>query len=355
MVPVERERLRQWDFATGYNYIYTPLSYEPVSFRELRALSQEPITRLCIETRKDQIEALEWSIKPIDERNQKAGANDRAAALVKFFKKPDGFNPFATWLRLLIEDVLVTDAPAIEVRKNRGGDIIALEYVDGATFKVLIDDTGRRPLPPAPAYEQIIHGRPWVLTEEGQVATEDRGIPLFDRQIIYMPRNPRGSHEYGHPPVEQILITINTELRRQTMQLMHFTESNIPAGMATGPDGWSPDQLKQYQDWFNSILSGNLGERTKIIWGPAGTRYQTFREAPFKDEFDEWLARVVCFAFSLPPTAFVRQVNRATAEQAQETALEEGLAPLMGWAKRLVDTIIQDRFGYVSAGAKIPH
>jgi hypothetical protein len=42
----------------------------------------------------------------------------------------------------------------------------------------------------------------------------------------------------------------------------------------------------------------------------------------------------------------VRQVNRATAEQAQETALEEGLAPLMGWAKRLCDTLIQDRFGH---------
>jgi len=25
---------------------------------------------------------------------------------------------------------------------------------------------------------------------------------------------------------------------------------------------------------------------------------------PLKDDFDEWLARVVCFAFSVPPTAF---------------------------------------------------
>ncbi len=144
----------------------------------------------------------------------------------------------------------MTDAPAIEVRKNRGGDIIALEYVDGATFKVLIDDTGRRPLPPAPAYEQIIHGRPWVLSEEGRVDTGDRGTPLFDAQILYMPRNPRGAHNYGHPPVEQILLTINTEIRRQTMQLQHFTESNVPAGMATSPDNWSPDQIHQYQDYF---------------------------------------------------------------------------------------------------------
>jgi hypothetical protein len=50
------------------------------------------------------------------------------------------------------------------------------------------------------------------------------------------------------------------------------------------------------------------------VWGPSGSRYQAFKEAPYKDDFDEWLARIVCYAFSLPPTAFTRQVNRATAE-----------------------------------------
>ncbi len=59
LVRVERERLRQRDFPVGYNYIYTPRSFEPIGFRQLRALAGEPITRLCIETRKDQIEALE--------------------------------------------------------------------------------------------------------------------------------------------------------------------------------------------------------------------------------------------------------------------------------------------------------
>src|SRR6185436_5173875 len=49
---------------------------------------------------------------------------------------------------------------------------------------------------------------------------------------------------------------------------------------------------------------------------------------------------------SLPSTAFVRQVNRATAETAQQSALAEGLAPLMGWVKRLVDHVIQDRMGH---------
>ncbi len=67
-----------------------------------------------------------------------------------------------------LEDVLVLDAAAFEVRKTRGGTITALDIIDGSTIKVLIDDTGRMPQPPAPAYEQVIHGRPWVLAEDGR-------------------------------------------------------------------------------------------------------------------------------------------------------------------------------------------
>ncbi len=80
--------------------------------------------------------------------------------------------------------------------------------------------------------------------------------------------------------------------------------------------------------------------------GRPAPSYQPFKEAPYKDEFDEWLARIVCYAFSLPATAFTRQVNRATAETAQDAALAEGLAPLQGWVKRLADHVIQDRLGH---------
>src|SRR3954464_6267733 len=57
--------------------------------------------------------------------------------------------------------------------------------------------------------------------------------------------------------------------------------------------------------------------------------------------FDEWLARVVCYAFSVPPLPFIQQQNRATAESAKETALSEGLAPVMAWIKDIVDLLIE--------------
>ena len=165
-------------------------------------------------------------------------------------------------------------------------------------------------------------------------------------ELLYLPRNPRPHKAYGFAPVEQIIMTVNIALRRQAMQLQHFTEGNVPPGLLNAPDGWNVEQIRQFQEWFDSVLAGNTGARSRLVWGPSGAKYQPFKEAPYKDEFDEWLARIVCYAFSLPSSAFTRQVNRATAETAQEAALAEGLAPLMGWVKRLADHVIQDRMGH---------
>jgi HK97 family phage portal protein len=177
----------------------------------------------------------------------------------------------------------------------------------------------------------VIHGRPWRL--------------LTTDELIYLPRNQRPQKVYGFGPVEQIVMTVNIALRRQLMQLQHFTEGNLPPGLLNAPDNWSAEQIRQFQEWFDGVLAGNTAQRTRLVWGPAGTKYQAFKEPPYKDDFDEWLARIVCYAFSLPPNAFVRYVQRTTADTLQEAALKEGLAPLMAWVKRLADTVIQRLIG----------
>ena len=269
LVPPEREQVRLWDYPVGYNAIYTPRSYEAIGFYELRALAEShDITRLAIETRKDQIEKLDWAIKSRTEKRPDKDAASRIDNLTDFWRSPDGEQPFATWLREALEDVLVLDAAAFELRRNRGGEIIALDIVDGATIKVLLDDTGRRPRPPAPAYEQIIHGRPWRL--------------LTSDELIYLPRNSRPHKAYGFSPVEQIVTTVNIGLRRQAMQLQHFTEGNVPPGLLNAPDGWSPEQIRQFQEWFELDSSGKyrqshsprLGSQWRQIPGLQGGAIQ---------------------------------------------------------------------------------
>jgi HK97 family phage portal protein len=332
LVPADRERLRTWQFPVGYNLVYTPRSWEDVGFEELRALSTYYLVAAAIETRKDQIEKFEWSITSRDPDSPRNDAARRIAALTEFWRHPDGETEFATWLRTALHDVLTIDAPAFEVRRNRGGDIIGLDVVDGATIKVLVDDTGRRPRPPAPAYEQVIHGRPWRL--------------LTTDELLYAPRNIRSNHAYGFGPVEQILLYINIGLRRALTQLHYYTAGNVPEGLICAPEGWNAEQIAHFQEWFDSILSGNLAERSKIVWAPGGAKYQAFKSSPIERDFEEWLARVVCYVFSLPPTALVNQVNRATGETMQEAALSEGNQPLMAWTKRLADRVIQRHMGH---------
>ena len=61
---------------------------------------------------------------------------------------------------------------------------------------------------------------------------------------------------------------------------------------------------------------------------PADFRLTEARQAPLKDQYDEWLARIICYAFSVPVWPFLAQVNWATGETMRLQATQEGLAPL---------------------------
>ena len=68
------------------------------------------------------------------------------------------------------------------------------------------------------------------------------------------------------------------------------------------------------------------------------------KEPSHKDDFDEWLARIICFAFSVPPQWATKVMNRATADNQSAQAEEEGLEPTKEWVKDLVDEIIAEEF-----------
>src|SRR3954449_2782594 len=61
--PPDTQPVRRFDFPAGYNTTSTPRVYEPFGFAQLRAFANVELVRLAIETRKDQIERLDWRIK----------------------------------------------------------------------------------------------------------------------------------------------------------------------------------------------------------------------------------------------------------------------------------------------------
>lgn len=325
---------RQFDFPVAVNVRRNPRDGENVSFLQMRTLADTcDVLRLVIETRKDQIAKMTWNIKPKDPEEQ---SDDRCKVLVEFFQAPDKEHDWSTWLRMLLEDLFVCDAPAIYVRPTLGGQVYSFDPVDGATIKRVIDQTGRTPEAPQPAYQQVLKGLPAV----------DYSVD----EMVYMPRNPRTNKIYGYSPVEQIVFTVNVALRRSLHQLQYYTEGNVPEALIGVPESWNPDQISQFQKYWDSLLEGNTAARRHAKFVPGGLKFQETKTGVAKDEFDEWLARVVCFAFSISPQPFTKQMNRATAETAQEAAINEGLAPVMQWIQTLVNVLINKFLGFPDLG-----
>jgi hypothetical protein len=113
---------RQWDYPSGYNLSTLPRPYEPITFSTLRGLADGyDLLRLVIETRKDQAARQSWSFVARDKSSRTTMDAARIAALTSFFGRPDGIHGFAEWLRMLLEEVFVTDAPALYMSRDRSG------------------------------------------------------------------------------------------------------------------------------------------------------------------------------------------------------------------------------------------
>lgn len=319
------------DYASGINLNTHPKADSEITFEDLRSLADNyDLLRLAIEKRKDQIEAVEWNVAATDKSDPVM--REKAAELYRRFRRPDGVITFSRWLRALVEESLVIDAPSIYMRRNLLGDIIAFELVDGATIKVNIDAEGRTPKPPEAAYQQIIEGMPAV-----DLTTDD---------ILYCPRNVRTNKLYGYSKVEQIIMTVNLAIRRQLYQLDYYTEGNIPEAFIACPADWGLEQIVAFQEYWDDLFAKNRSLQRRARFVPAGSQPVFSKDNPLKDEFDEWLGRIISYALDLPPTALVKETNRATAETTQDASQSEGAKSMLNYLKEIMDTIIQDYLGY---------
>ena len=309
---------RQWDYPVGVNMQYLPRTEQQAGgavFPVLRALADSyDVLRTCIEEKKDKVMAMRWSIKM---RDKEAKSDDaRIKRLTRLVSCPDGRQTYHTWMRAWLEDRIVCDNATVEPRFNVLGQLVALDYLNGDTFKILVDERGRRPLPPDPAFQQII---------KGQVAGN-----FTNDEILYYVGNPRTNRLYGMSYVEQIIVLLNIALRHESRLLAEFTESNVPAAFMVMPEGINMDQIKIFTQWLDATLAGNIATRSKIIpipgGGTAGEKIIPMKQYDLKNPIMEWFARVVCFSLKIDPTPFLTQHTKATAKESGDSANEIGLA-----------------------------
>jgi hypothetical protein len=78
---------------------------------------------------------------------------------------------------------------------------------------------------------------------------------------------------------------------------------------------------------------------------PPGSKATVYDRDPTKNEFDEWLIRVICYQFGLSPAAFVKETNRATATVTQEAGIAETHKANLRWLAGFLTSIITAAWG----------
>lgn len=338
---------RRWDYQPGRNVTTSPRTYEKYGFDTLRDMCDAyDIARLAIEARKAEMRGLSWSIRPVPKRGiSRAERKERETSLEPnitevetFFKSPNKEDDFGTWLSMWLEDLFVIDAATIYLRPARNGSLYGLEIVDGSTIKPLIDEYGRPPLPPIPAYDQVIKGVVY-------------GAYTRD-QLIYAPFHQRTRSPYGYPPMEWVMLTVNRALRRQTLDMSLYSAGTIPAQWYKVPKEWSDNQLKELQEIFDEILSGNDEARAKVRFVPGGegTGPVDMHKEP-TNEVEQWLMHVTAAAFGT--SAFELGFEPSGSglggagfgEASRENRIMRGTKPLAMHIKRILDGVIAGPLG----------
>lgn len=337
---------RQFQFTVAQNTQRMPRGENPqyTPFSQLRQLATSyDIAALCIATRVEQVQGLQWSIVPKDKRKQAdTKVMNRVEALTQWWKYPDRVNDFASWIGMLIYDVMSVDAMTLYRRRTRSGHLYALEVVDGATMKPIIDSRGR-----TVGYQQVLWGETVSDYSRAYADSPDEQLFFTPHDVIYRPRYQRSFTPYGFPPTEWVIVRINTALRKQSVDLAHFTDGNVPNMLASPPDGaLDPNQLREFEELFNADLAGNDRARSRIKFVPFNLNLRELMPFNYSTEVDRWMMNVTVAAFGVTPSelGFTEDVNRATALAQESITYRRGIEGISSWLKNMFDRLLADDF-----------
>jgi hypothetical protein len=346
---------REFPYMVGYNIAQRPRATEQTSFEALRNLAAlYDGVQLCERVYFDLIGRLELRVQPREELladGEDARApkwRNGAAAIEGFLECPDRVQDLRSWLVAFVRDILEIDAIGVYRRRTRNGSLYALELVAGDTLKPLIEEHGRTPLPPDPAYQQFVYGVPggWYRLDE----------------MDYLRETARTESVYGLSRVERIILRVNQALRKQDFDLARFTDGSTPLGVIEPPATltWTPEQLQTFQDTFNGLLAGNDQMRVRARALPPGSTWQSLVADDVLVEFDRFLLNVTVAAFGLTmdELGFTETSNRSVGVSQEAVIYRRAVAPLVGliagYLTRVVRKEIDNRYTVTFGGFEEP-
>jgi hypothetical protein len=313
-------RLFELPISTNLNIATAPF----VPWKVLSDFADVPLPRKCIQRRKSVCElGFTVAVDPKAVARAAAASGDAArdveaqlrkrymaeiARVSDWMENPDRKNGYdwAAWTGQLMENRLVYDAVAVYPRRARGGDLFALEVVDGSTIKPLLDEGGGRPLPPAPFAQQILYGFPRGEFVADTVDVHGKTmVPggmttdqlLYERTII-RPKTP-----YGMSATEIALLDGILWMRRMGWLLAEYATGVTGAMLETAPEiDWDVTQWRDYAQGLNDMLRGDDAARLAYHLLPPGVKAVLSPEVAerYKPEMDLFLVKLVAGDYGLP-------------------------------------------------------
>ncbi|MBL0220277.1 MAG: phage portal protein [Myxococcales bacterium] len=325
---------REYQYTPNWNMFPTPRTEAGgYSFAQLRAWAKAcPELMTAIKYRQNQLRGCRWAIVPAEDEKSptlKAELADEITAARLFWERPNRVDKmdFSSWIAQAVHEMFTTDALCFHKQRTNGGDLHSVTQIDGATIKPIIDNWGH-----VVGYQQILWGYP---------ATGYNSTPTVDSfdadEMLYWVYNPRVDNVYGTAPIEDILPLILTAIKRSQTHVAWYTEGTIPDAFLGSPEGWGPDQIAQYQAWWDAELSDTRSKR-KLRLIPNGSEYIQARPFDFSKDEHEAIVSMVWAYMAVPKHIIVSQVNRATSESQGEEAADYGFSPLI----RFLDTKLSE-------------
>lgn len=327
--------MSSWTVPLNFNNQYF-LKVKPagsITYETLRNMSRfYDIARTCITIKQNQITQLDWNIVSSDESKN---YDEEIKLRKQWVKSMGGGLKFSKVLKKWIEDICVVDGLANYKRKTFGGALLGITQVDPATIKLRVDDSGLTPPPPEIAYEQWIRG--------------SKVADLTTMDMNYHISNPRTDSPYGFSILESLLITVESSLKLGMYNLSYFTDGTMPEGFYELPAEWNLNQIKAYQEWWDTMMSGDPRNMRKIRFMPAASGGKGFTPAKNFDfasvqPFMEWLMKITCSAFGVMPQelGFTANVNRSSSEEQTEIAKRNSIKAVAFEIEELMDELMEN-------------
>ena len=329
---------RVYDFKTGRNIAARPRSDEDVSFDTIRQIFRSyDFAQICARHRIDDVASLKFTISPMDDADE--NVDTAISEAQRRMAKPDGHTRFKPWLKKYLNDIVRFDAGCLYRMRDHADRVCGLKVVDGTSVSPLIDYWGDVPESDAPAYVQYANGVPWDW-----FTVDD---------LIYEPMWPKSESPYGTPPVEAILLRVNTDIRLQLQFLQYFTEGTLPAGFMEAPaDVTDPDKIADFQARWDAVMRGDQAKKWDVRWVPGGSRFTPYHEMSFDDRFPLFLMHVCCAAFHVVPAdlGFTETVNKSSGDTQIDVQYRIGPLPVVEHVQEIIDSYLQDDLGLPVVG-----